>query len=144
MGIQQLQMRARSHHANPGDWRVAVKGGARDIITAVGGGREHQLVIVAARQHAGVQPVGRKIHVPVTGEQTFTCLGLQHCTKDGGAKILKQCTLPLTGKGKVNKIVTELAVFRVEAGLVLEELQPGVTVEQVRACTEAGSGLSVR
>ena len=77
----------------------------------------------------------------VTGAR-HVIVAMEHCTKDGGAKILKQCTLPLTGKGKVNKIVTELAVFRVEAGLVLEEVQPGVTVEQVRACTEADFRLS--
>ena len=77
----------------------------------------------------------------VTGAR-HVIVAMEHCTKDGDAKILKQCTLPLTGKGKVNKIVTELVVFRVEAGLVLEELQPGVTVEQVRACTEADFRLS--
>ena len=72
----------------------------------------------------------------VTGAR-HVIVAMEHCTKDGEAKILKQCTLPLTAKGKVDKIVTELAVFRVDDGLVLEELQRGVTIEQVRACTEA-------
>ena len=63
-------------------------------------------------------------------------LAMEHTAK-GAPKILKKCTLPLTAKGKVNKIVTELAVFRLDNGLVLEELQPGATVEQVRKCTEA-------
>ncbi len=64
-------------------------------------------------------------------------IAMEHCTKNGGAKILKECTLPLTGKGKVGMIVTEMAVFRIDNGLVLEELGPGVSVEEVRNCTEA-------
>ena len=53
-------------------------------------------------------------------------------------KILEQCTLPLTGKGVVDVIVTELAVFRVtEEGLVLDEIMDGATLERVQEKTEA-------
>lgn len=59
-------------------------------------------------------------------------------TQKGKAKILKNCTLPLTAKEQVNLIVTEMAVIRVtKEGLVLEELGPDVTVEDVVAATEA-------
>lgn len=59
-------------------------------------------------------------------------------TQKGKAKILKQCTLPLTAKGQVNLIVTEMALIRVtDKGLVLEELGPDTTVEEVIAATEA-------
>ena len=59
-------------------------------------------------------------------------------TQKGKAKILKQCTLPLTAKGQVNLIVTEMALMRVtDKGLVLEELGPDTTVEEVIAATEA-------
>ena len=65
---------------------------------------------------------------------------MEHTSKDGASKVLKQCTLPLTGKGVVNKIITDLCVFEVEPGkgLVLTELHPGVTLEDVKAKTAAG------
>ena len=64
---------------------------------------------------------------------------MEHTSKDGASKILKNCSLPLTGKGVVNLIITDLCVFEVEAGkgLVLKELHPGVTLETVTAKTEA-------
>ena len=57
---------------------------------------------------------------------------------NGKPKILKECSLPLTGKGVVDLIVTELGVFEVgPKGLTLKELGPGATVEQVKRSTEA-------
>jgi 3-oxoacid CoA-transferase subunit B len=65
-------------------------------------------------------------------------IAMEHATKDGGHKILKRCTLPLTGTKVVNLIVTELAVIEVtEAGLVLKELAADTTLEKVRAATGA-------
>lgn len=59
-------------------------------------------------------------------------------TQKGKPKILNKCTLPLTAKEQVNLIVTEMAVIRVtKEGLVLEELGPEATVEDVKAATEA-------
>ena len=68
----------------------------------------------------------------------FRSVAMEHTTKDGGHKILKRCTLPLTGTNVVNLIVTELAVVEVTArGLVLKEIASDTTVENVRAATGA-------
>jgi len=65
-------------------------------------------------------------------------VAMEHTTKDGRAKILKRCTLPLTGVAVVHTIATEMAWIAVTPeGLVLEEIAPGLTVEQVQAATEA-------
>ena len=62
---------------------------------------------------------------------------MDHVNKQGEAKILKHCTLPLTGKGVVHRIITDRAVLDVTPdGLQLVELAPGHTVEEIRACTE--------
>ena len=70
-------------------------------------------------------------------------VAMEHTTKEGKPKILKTCSLPLTGKGVVSTIVTELAVFDVTAqGLVLREHHPDVTVEDVKKATEPAFSIS--
>jgi 3-oxoacid CoA-transferase subunit B len=65
-------------------------------------------------------------------------VAMEHTTREGAPKILKKCTLPLTGVGVVDTIVTEMAYIRVtKNGLVLEEVAPGLTVEDVQRATEA-------
>lgn len=63
---------------------------------------------------------------------------MEHCNKNGEPKILAECTLPLTGKGVVNRIITDLAVLDVtENGLVLQEVAPGLTAAEVVRATGA-------
>ena len=64
-------------------------------------------------------------------------VAMEHTTKDGRPKVLKRCSLPLTGEGVVNTIVTEFAVIDVTPqGLLLKELASGMTVEALQKVTE--------
>ena len=65
---------------------------------------------------------------------------MEHANKAGQSKILKACTLPLTGSGCIDMVITDMAVFEVDrkkGGLTLTELAPGVALEDVKAKTEA-------
>ena len=73
----------------------------------------------------------------VTGAKKVI-VAMEHCDKYGNSKILKKCTLPLTAKGKVNLIITDMAVIEVCAeGLYLREIAAGLTLENVIQATEA-------
>ncbi len=62
---------------------------------------------------------------------------MEHVARDGSHKIVKECSLPYTGRAVVQRIITDLAVLDLdEEGLLLRELAPGVTVDDVRAATE--------
>lgn len=65
-------------------------------------------------------------------------VAMQHCSKSGKSKLLKTCTLPLTGKQCVQKIVTDLAVLtiREEGGFELLECAPGVSIDEIKNATE--------
>jgi 3-oxoacid CoA-transferase len=71
---------------------------------------------------------------------------MEHTSRDGTPKILKHCSLPITGKAVVNMIVTDLCVFDVEPGegLVLTEMHPGVTLEQVEEKTGCAFRVALR
>ena len=65
---------------------------------------------------------------------------MDHCNKHGETKILNECSLPLTGQGVVDMIITDLAVFEIDKneGLVLIETAPGVSVADIKAKTPMG------
>lgn len=70
-------------------------------------------------------------------------VAMEHTNKNGAPKILKKCRLPLTAVHAVDMIVTNMGVFEItEQGIVLKEMAPDVTLEQIRECTEADLILS--
>src|ERR1700739_792015 len=74
----------------------------------------------------------------LVGSARRVIIAMEHTTKEGAPKILKKCTLPLTGVRVVDTIATEMAYIRVTRdGLVLEEVAPGLTGHDVQKATEA-------
>ncbi|GAA2313010.1 3-oxoacid CoA-transferase subunit B [Streptomyces violaceusniger] len=70
---------------------------------------------------------------------------MEHTAQDGGAKLVRHCTLPLTGKGVVDRVITELGVFDITGqGFVLRELAPGTTADEVRGRTDAPVTVDMR
>jgi 3-oxoacid CoA-transferase subunit B len=73
----------------------------------------------------------------VSGAQRIVVI-MEHVNKYGESKVKTECTLPLTGKGVVNRLITDLAVFDfTDNGMILVELQPGASLDEVQAKTEA-------
>ncbi len=70
---------------------------------------------------------------------------MDHASKSGDPKLLHQCSLPLTGQQVVDMVITNLGVFEIERGkgMKLTELAPGVTVDDVKAQTEADFDVAV-
>nr|CCA23581.1 succinyl CoA transferase putative [Albugo laibachii Nc14] len=90
-----------------------------------------------------VKGMGGAMDLVSCGGKTRVIIVMDHNAKHGDPKILNKCTLPLTGKQVVNRIITELGVFDIINGeLVLVEIAPNTTIEEVQSRTEANFSVS--
>ncbi len=79
--------------------------------------------------------IGGSMDLAANSKKLYICM--EHTAKDGRPKIVRVCTYPLTVKGRVNMLFTDLAVIEVvKEGLLLREIAPGLTVEDVQSVTE--------
>ena len=88
-----------------------------------------------ARGLNGVGNIGGSMDLAAGAKQLF--IAMEHTTTDGAPKIVRELTYPATARKKVNKIFTDLAVIEVvPQGLILKEIYPGLTVEDIQSVTE--------
>ena len=87
----------------------------------------------AGRKGGGI---GGAMDLAVGAKQVF--IAMEHTTREGAPRLLKQCTLPVTATGVVKKVVTNLGLFEVtETGLLMREIAPGFSPEEIQAVTDA-------
>lgn len=135
-GKQTITTRPGSAFFNSADSFAMIRGGKVQL-TVLGAMEVDQNGDIANWKIPGkmVKGMGGAMDLVASAENII--VAMMHTNKRGDSKLLKKCTLPLTGVNCITKIVTNLAVLEVENGsFVLKERAPGVSVEEIKAATE--------
>lgn len=136
-GKQTVTAVAGASYFNSADSFAMIRGGHIDL-TVLGAMEVDQVGNIANWMVPGKLVKGMGGAMDLVAGARRVIVAMQHCDRSGKSKILRHCTLPLTGERCVQRVVTDLAVLDVVSeGFVLREVAPGNAVEDVRKATEA-------
>lgn len=136
-GKETITEQAGTSYFHSADSFAMIRGGHIDL-TVIGGMEVDEQGNLANWMIPGAKVKGMGGAMDLVAGSKRVIIAMQHTAPDGGHKLVKQCSLPLTGEGVVDMIVTDMAVIEVTPeGFHLVEVQPGHTVEEVVAATGA-------
>jgi 3-oxoacid CoA-transferase subunit B len=135
-GKQTITMRPGSSLFNSAESFGMIRGGHVDL-TILGAMEVSEMGDIANWKVPGKMVKGMGGAMDLVASAKNIIVAMQHCSKDGASKLLKECSLPITGLKCVKKIITDLAVLDVlpTGGFKLLERAPGVTVEEIKKAT---------
>ena len=137
-GKQHVTLRKGGAFVHHADSFAMIRGGHLDlcVLGAFEVAENGDIANWATSENDAAPAVGGAMDLAAGAKRLWVIM--DHTTKSGGKKLVKKCTYPLTALGAVKRVITNLGVFDVtERGFMVVELAPGVTLEQVRAQSEA-------